>query len=349
MYIKRYGIAALLLIFAIGWFVYGFVSKESMHISVLGIMLPSLPAAVWVTLAMLLLYAATLLHMIFYSAVGSIRLRKFEKDYAHLLEAVADAYLQKEARRHVFKTDRYALMGELIDHTQMLPDDTLAEVDHPKLSAVVKSLQQIRNGESTDLKRYNLPPENPLVRQNQVNMLAEGKLEAETVLSKPERFDASLHAMAFEQLCVYAPLHILEKYRTFMTFPALLSIVTRINAEKNTLSVPNPTVVDFVTRIEGLTPLDYLYIAVSMGEHMLPEQRIAVFETLSDADEKAHDGYLFTLFDLEMVDKANELLHMTSEGEYPLFKAYADLKGCNKHYDIKRFANMMLQNYIPKA
>jgi len=349
MYIKRYSIAALLLIFAIGWFVYGFVSQESMHISMMGITLPALPVAVWVALSLLLLYAATVFHMFFYSVVGTIRLRKYEKDYSHLLDAVADAFLQKEDRRHDFKTERYALMGEIADHSKMLPGEALAGIDHPKLAAVIQAILKIENGESAELKRFNLPAENPLVRQNQVNLLSEGKLEAETVLSKPERYDARLHAMAFEQLSVFAPLHVLEKYREYMTFTALLAIVNRINAEENTLSVPNTTVVDFVSRIEGLNSLDYLYIAVNMAEHMLPEQRISVFEQLSDSDDKAHDGYLFTLFDLEMVDKAKELLDMNGEREYPLFKAYADLKGCNKHYDIKIFAKMMLQNYVPKV
>jgi hypothetical protein len=349
MYIKRYSIAALLLIFVIGWFVYGFVSKESIHIELMGIVLPSLPAAVWVALAMLLLYAGTLVHMLFYSVVGSVRLRKYEKDYAHLLDAVADAFLQKEARHHVFKTERYALMGEIADHTRMLPEAELDGLDHPKLAAIVQAILAIEKGESADLKRFNLPSDNPLVRQNQINQLSEGKLEAESVLSKPERYDAAIHALAFEQLSVFAPLHVLEKYRAFMTFKAALSIVNRINAEENTLSVPNATVVDFITRIEGLSSLDYLYLGVVMGEHMLPEQRIAVCELLSDNDEKALDGYLFTLFDLEMVDRAKELLHMTAENEYVLFKAYADLKACNKHYDVKRFANMMLQNYSPKA
>ncbi|UFS63624.1 hypothetical protein LOH54_05690 [Sulfurimonas sp. HSL-3221] len=349
MYIKRYSIAALLLIFMLGWFVYGFVSKESIHIELLGIMLPSLPVAVWVALAMLLLYAGTLAHMLFYSVVGSVRLRKYEKDYAHLLDAVADAFLQKEDRRHAFKTERYALMGEIADHSRMLPDENLEGIEHPKLGAIIQAIQLIEKGESADLKRFNLPSGNPLVRQNHINQLAEGKLDAETVLSKPERYDAAIHALAFEQLSVFAPLHILEKYRPYMTFKAALSIVNRINAEENTLSVPNATVVDFVTRIEGLSSLDYLYLGVVMGEHMLPEQRIAVFEMLSDNDDKALDGYLFTLFDLEMVDRAKELLHITAENEYVLFKAYADLKACNKHYDVKRFANMMLQNYSPKA
>lgn len=349
MYIKRYTVAALLLIFAVGWFVYGFVTKESVHISVMGIVLPSLPVAVWVAVAMVLLFVATLAHMLFYSVVGSIRLRKYEKDFAHLLEAVADAFLQKNNRKHAFRTERYSLLGTVVDHSQMQPEPSLAELPDPKLSEVVKTIETIHRGEGTDLKRYNLPSDNPLVRQNQVNLLEEGKLEPETVLAKPERYHSELHAMAFKRLCADAPLHLLEKYRDFMTFDGLLIIVSRINAEENTLSIPNTTLVDFIERIDGLGSLDYLYLAVTMGRNMLPEQRIAVMEKLSDDDEKALDGYLFTLFDLEMIDKANELLHITGEEEYPLFKAYADLKACSKHYDIKRFAKMMLLNYTPRS
>ncbi len=349
MYIKRYTIAALLLIFAIGWFVYGFVSQESIHITVLGIVLPSLPIAVWVSLAMALLFIATLMHMLFYSVVGSIRLRKYEKDFIHLLEAVADAFLQKSDRRHAFRTDRYTLLGEIVDQSQMQPAPTLAALPNPKLSEVVKTIETIKRGEGVDLKRYNLSMDNPLVRQNQINLLAEGKLDPETILAKPEQFSAELHSLAFVKLCKNASLHLLEKYREYMTFDALLVIVSRINAEENTLSLPNTTVVDFIEKIEGLDSLDYLYIAVTMAQNMLPEQRIAIMERLSDDEEKALDGYLFTLFDLEMIDKANELLHITTEEEYPLFKAYADLKACNKHYDIKRFAKMMLLNYVPKS
>lgn len=349
MYIKRYSFAALLLIFGIGWFVYGFVSKESMHITVLGIVLPSLPVAVWVSAAMLLLFAATILHMFFYSFVGSMRLRKYEKDYQLLLEAFADAFLKKPEREHRFKTPRYSLMGRIIDLSDLEPGKGLEHLDHPKLSLVAATLQQIEAGESVDLKRFNLPATNPFVIRNQYNQLQNGELEPETILAKPDRYDALLHAEAYETLVRTTSLPVIEKYRRFMTFSALLSILERINAEENTLSVPNATIVDFIEKVDGLSPLDYLHLAVITAEHMLPEQRIAIMETLSDRDEKALDGYIFTLFDLEMVDKARDLLPLTSEGEYTLFKAYADLKECNRHYDIKIFAKMMLLNYEPRV
>lgn len=348
MYIKRYSIAALLLIFAVGWFVFGFVSKQSIHIEFFGIVLPSLPVAVWVALAMLLLFAATLLHMVFYAAVGSIRLRKYERDYAKLLEAIAEAFLNKPNRSHSYKTSRYSLLGEIVDHVKMVPDTQL-ELDHTKLSEIVEVLRQIDSGENVELKRFNLDASNPLAIRNQLNRLHAGELEPEAVLAKAERYDKTLCTAAYELLAETGPLHTIEKYRQQMSFTALMLILERINADENTLSVPNATVVDFVSRIEGLRPLDYLYLSTVIAGHMLPEQRIGVMETLSDRDEKALDGYLFTLFDLEMIDKARELLQMTGAGEYILFRAFAELKACNRHYDIKIFAKMMLLNYEPRA
>lgn len=345
MYIKRYSIAALLLIAAVGWSVYGFISKESMHISVMGIVLPALPVAVWVSAAMLLLYFATLFHMIFYSIIGNFRLRRYERDFAHLLEAIGDAFLRKPDRSHRFKTDRYALLGQIADQTQMEPFETLGTLGDPKLAAIVQTLYRLERGESVELKRFSLAPDNALVRQNQLNQYREGALEDEAVLGKADQYDARLCRMAFNHLAETAPLHLIEKYKKFMTFDAVVTLIKRINAEENTLSIPNETLRFFIKGLEDLTPLDFLFLAGQAGENMLPEQRIRLFESLSEENDKAIDGYLLTLFDLEMIDKAREILSGTAADDYMLFRAFAELKSCNKHYDINIFASMMLQGY----
>ena len=349
MYIKRYVFSALLLIGAVGWFVYAFITKESIHLEVMGIVLPQLPIAAWVALAMGLLLLATLAHMIFYSIVGSFRLRRYERDYQHLLEAVMDAFLKKQKREHAFKTQRYKLLGKIVDHTEMEPDKTLETIGNEKLALVVNTLHQIRRGESVDLKPFNLPKNNPLVQQNLLNLFKEGNLENEEILSDPDTYGEKLCKLAYARLVANAPLHPIEKYREFMSFKALETLLERINADRNTLSIPNETLLDFFRRLDGLGSLDFLYLAAIVSDNMLPEQRIKLFETLSEENDRALDAYLFTLFDLEMVDKATEILDGTRSDEYMLFKAYAELKTCNKHYDINIFVSMMLQGYNPEA
>jgi hypothetical protein len=348
MYIQRYIVSALLLIGLVAAFVYQYITKETMHIDVLGIVLPALPIAAWVAIAMGLLFVATLLHMIFYSIVGRFRLRRYQKDYDHLREAIVDAYLKKADRQHVFRTDRYALLGKIADHTEMEPMETIGHIADEKIDVVVQTIFKINRGHSADLGAFNLPVDNPLVRKNLFNRYEEGSLGDEEILSHASNYPRELCETAYEHLVTEASSHTVEKYREFMTFKALATILRRINADKNTLTFTNPTLFDFFERVEKFTSLDYLYLATVVADHMLPEQRIKLFETLSEKDENAVDAYLLTLFDLEMIDRAKELLESTTGDEFQLFKAFAELKACNKHYDIKIFAAMMLQGY-PKA
>ena len=70
---------------------------------------------------------------------------------------------------------------------------------------------------------------------------------------------------------------------------------------------------------------------------MTPEQRLKLFEGLSDSSEDAMNGYLYTLFDLEMLESAKEILDNSQPNEFIKFKAYSTLKSCNKNFDIKLF------------
>ena len=69
----------------------------------------------------------------------------------------------------------------------------------------------------------------------------------------------------------------------------------------------------------------------------MPEQRIKLFETLSNEKEEATDAYLFTLFDLEMLAPADEILESSQATEFVHFKAYRALKECNKNFNINLF------------
>ena len=74
-----------------------------------------------------------------------------------------------------------------------------------------------------------------------------------------------------------------------------------------------------------------------MSRCMIPEQRMKLFETLSDEHEDAMDSYLFTLFDLEMLAPANAILDISLPDEYMNFKAYRALKESNQHFNINLF------------
>ena len=86
-----------------------------------------------------------------------------------------------------------------------------------------------------------------------------------------------------------------------------------------------------------MTSADFIELSIVLAKNMIPEQRIRLFETMSEQCDDVMEAYFYTLYDLQMIDTANELLNNTSHDEYQIFKAYRDLKRANKHYDIAIF------------
>ena len=338
MYIKRYTIAAFIWIGFVGWYVYAYVTQDSMSIDLFGIPMPSLSTALWVIIPLLILYLASVGHMVFYSMIGNFRLRKYEKDYEKLINAVIDAYIGKKGRSYTFKTDRYKLLGTLLENSTIFPvGDAVAKTNNEKIDAILKIIQDVKNGEFVDLKAYNLPSENVLVIQNERNKYKKGSISAESILANCTKYDDSLCAEVYIDYVQKAPLNSIEKYKGFLTKEALYVILSRINADENTLKVSNEVLIELFKKLD-LNKEDYMKISsiLSKGE-MIPEQRMKLFEILSDEDEGAMYAYLFTLFDLEMIAPADAILENSQADEYQNFKAYRALKECGKNFSIYLF------------
>ncbi len=337
MYIKRYTIASFILIVLVGWYVYSFVTQDSISIDLFGINLPSLSIAMWVTIPLVLLYVASVIHMSFYSLIGSLKLRKYEKDYEKIVDAIVDAYLGKENRSHSFKTDRYKLLGALVDHATILPDSELdADIENEKISEVLQLINKIKNGESVELKKYNLPSYNHLAMQNARNKYKNGDLSAEDILSNMSKYDDSLGKEVYVDFVKDAPLYAIEKYKSSLTKEALFIILSRVNADEKTLEISNDSLISLFSDLD-LSSDDYMKVSQALSRGMIPELRMNLFETLSAADDTIMEAYLFTLFDLEMIEPAREILENSQSDEYPYFKAYLSLRECGKHFDINLF------------
>lgn len=337
MYIKRYTIASLILMVLLGWYVYSFVTQESVSIELFGVILPSLSIAMWVTIPLIVLYIASVVHMSFYSFLGSLKLRKYEKDYEKIVDSIVDAYLGKENRSHTFKTDRYKLLGALVDNATILPHTELdANIDDDKISEVLTLINRIKNGESVDLKKYSLPSSNNISISNSRNRYKNGEVTQEDILSNKSKFDESLAKEVYIDFVKEAPLYAIEKYKEFLTKDALFTILSRVNSDENTLEISNESLISLFSDLE-LSSDDYIKISQVLSRGMIPDQRIKLFDTLSSSDDNKMEAYLFTLFDLEMIDPALEILQSSQDNEYVQFKAYSSLRECGKHFDINLF------------
>lgn len=339
MFIKRYTAAAFLLIGLVGAFVYAYITQESYSLNLFGIVSPPISIAILVMVPLVALYIASVLHMSFYSLMSNLKLRKYSSDYDKFIGAIVDALFAKKDRKNSFKTSRYKLLGSILDNMVIAPIAEMnANTENEKLNQAFQAINDVKNGKVVELKSFALSKENELVIQNNRNAYKNGDITAEDILNHAQNYAEVFCKEAYVDLVKTAPLHTIEKYKQFLTKDAFFIILSRINAHENTLEVPNTTIVFFMEGLE-LDAQDYIEMSKITATDMIPDQRLKLFESISEKNEKGMNAYIFTLLDLEMVSLASAILDNSQENEYLNFKAYLALRenSNNQNFNIELF------------
>jgi hypothetical protein len=335
MQLKRYTIASFIFILFIGIAVYS-ISKEVVSFDLLGLHFPNLPVAFWVTVPVALMYLLSILHMAFHSLLGSLKLRKLNRDHEKMIDALADTLLGVSGRNNTYKTDAYKLMGKLIDNSVILPYETLREVGNEKIDEALRVLRDVKDKKKVDLKKFNLGHTTSISIENNLNRLERGELGADDVLSRADTYGSIVSAKAYESYVQTASVGSVLKYKHLFNVVSLCQFVERINSAQNGIEMSNEDLISLLKSL-SLTPDNFIDLSIAMSKNMIPEQRIRLFEILSESNDDAMEAYFYTLYDLQMIDTANEILNNTSKEDYLIFKAYRDLKRANKHYNIALF------------
>ncbi len=335
MQLKRYTIASFIFILLVGIAAYS-ISKDTLSFDLLGIHFPNLPIAFWVIVPVALMYFVSLLHMLFHALMGSLKLRKFDRDHEKMVDALRDALLGVNGRNNTYKSDAYKLIGKVIDNSQIIPYETLRETGDEKIDEALRILRDVKEKKKVDLKKFHLANTTSIAIANNLNRLERGELGAEEVLSRAESYGDIVSAKAYESYVKSASVGSVMKYKKFFNVVSLCQFVERINSAENGIEMSNDELIALLKTLK-LTPDNYIDLSIAMSKNMIPEQRIRLFELISEQCDDAMEGYFYTLYDLQMIDTANEILSNTSKDDYLIFKAYRDLKRANKHYDIALF------------
>ncbi len=337
MYIKRYTIAVALLVGVVGWYIHTYLTKETMSIDFFGYQLPELAIFLWVLVPVIVLYIASVIHMAFYSLLIRLKNRMYEKDAQKLVDSIIDAYLGKKDRKNEFKTERYKLLGSLIDNTTLTAHSSISRTgSNQKLNEVVTLIENINNGKTVDLKAYLLDATNELSIKNNKNRYDNKEITAEEIVTNADNYDKELVKDAYVEYVKMVSLENIEKYQDYITKTALFEILKRVNVEENSLLISNELLTSLFEKLD-LDGKDYIDISIALSKGMIPEQRIKLFETLSEKSDLYMKAYLFTLFDLEMNSLATDILNNSQPEEYMRFKAYNALKESHKNFNINLF------------
>ncbi len=335
MQLKRYTIASFIFMILTGIAAYS-ITKESTSFDLLGAHFPNLPIALWVIAPVALMYFVSLLHMLFHTLLGSLKLRKLDRDNEKMLASLADTLLGVSGRNNTYKTEAYKLMGKVIDNALLIPYETLREVGDEKIDEALRVLRDVKEKKKVDLKKFALAQTASIAIENNLNRLERGELAADEVLSRIDTYGEIVAKRAYESYVKTASVGSVMKYKHLFCVTSLCQFLERVNSASNGIEMSSDELFSLLQGLK-LTSKEYIDVTVAMSKNMIPEQRIRLLEMLSENNDDAMEGYLYTLYDLQMIDTADEILINTSKDDYLIFKAYRDLKRANKHYDIALF------------
>ena len=182
MQLKRYTIASFIFMIVTGIITYS-ITTETASFDLFGIHFPNLPIAFWVVVPVALMYFVSLLHMLFHTFMGSLKLRKLDRDNNKMIASLADTLLGVNGRNNTYKSDAYRLMGKVIDNSLLMPYETLREVGDEKIDEALRVLRDVKEKRKVDLKKFSLDKTASIVIENNLNRLERGELTSDEVLS----------------------------------------------------------------------------------------------------------------------------------------------------------------------
>jgi hypothetical protein len=329
MYIRRYSIGAVLYMIFVSWFIYAFITTENTpeNLNILGQNIAQIPLALAFIVPLIFLFLLTVGHMLFYSFVEHLRNIQNERDFQELEKAVKYNLMGEFDQKHNYSSKLYRDIGELLNNVKIEPKDELNISNKSKFKSLMTLFENLKKGEVVELKQYS---SFLLDEKNARNELKKDIKVAEKLLSERGIYTDKLYYDAFVELVKIAPFHTIEKHIEWLSKDAFWELFKRIEAPKSKkLHLSKEDVLMFVSKLK-FNAEDYTTLAKIMKqENIAPETRLEFFKAFLDRTDDSMEGYLYTLFDLEMISEAKTVLQEAQPNEFTNMRAYLLLKGSN--------------------
>ncbi len=333
MGLKKYIGFGLFFIILLGLYVYSFEGgKYTLHIVDVPI---TLPIAVWIILPVILLFLATIAHLMFYGTANAIKFRRVKKDGEKFTQAAKEALLGKEIKAD-YKSDIFALPGAILPLLNADPYKAKKyRIYNDDIQDILEAKERLENGEVVDLSSYNLKPSNPYMLQNALNEMAKDRTYATTILKRCD--DKATCKKAFLTFATYAPMSELEKYEVEPSREVFDIMIERVGASEDALELSDDEMIAYLKKLD-YTSEDFIALMKKLRSKLVPDRLLNLAAKLAhEFPHVAGEAYLYVLFELQMIDDAREFLVNASEDEYQKFRYILFLKDQGRNFDTELF------------
>lgn len=333
MGIKRYFVLALVFAVTLGLYVYSF-NGQYFTLEALGVSV-SLPIAVWIVIPVLIVVLASMLHMMFYSIKQYIDMRTHKKDYETFVK-VAKASLLYEEIDTDYKTPWLDLASKLISRMQLREQASFEGIEQEELKELININNRIHAGEVVELKKYRLRQGNPLAIQNRLNKLDVNPKIATDILKEEMAHESPLFIKARNIFLKNASYAEIEKLELDLEKDDIIAILNRHVDSNDALHMENKALESLLSNPK-MDKKSFNEAAKILQTKLSPDGLLALFERLHSDKAEASEAFLYVLFELQMIDRAREILDNSDSDDFEAFKLLLFLRDQGKHCDTTLF------------
>lgn len=337
MHLKRYTVISILLIGALGIYIYT-LTESTYTLEMFEIPL-TFPVALWVVLPLLVYYVASVMHMLFYGFRNYRLIRRYTKDIESLSDAIFWGILHAP-KSHKYDIEPIRRIGKVLDAGCEGLNKVSATLCDEHVQKALETVRDIEAGNNVDLKKLGLDKENPIVVSNCLNLLAAEPLRSEEILRQPEKYSKEV---VKKSLMIFSETANEQQVRKYADLYDLDIIVHWLHAMVGKTVYP-VDVVKFLMEKLTLSEAGYVRIAKSMKPLYMPDTLISFFKEQSNQELEALPAYLYILAEFEMVDTMKEIVLESGKEEFLPYRAYLDLREAGKRYPIELFLECAREN-----
>ncbi len=294
----------------------------------------NLPIAVWIVLPLVLLFVATIIHIMFYGLLNVFKQRAIKKDHENIIDLIKQNLLEKNSNKK-FKSKEFKQLSSILKQFKLeIKDSTFTSSDE-ELNNIVANLQNIKNGKYVNEKSLKLANVSSIYNKNLLNKIEEQVDFAVDVVKKSENYPSDVVREAFIKVVKEKSMTTVKKiYKNVKLDKELAMMLFAKDSENNEFGFSEDEIAKIAKDLD-FGKEDYSILAKNYKNILQPNDMLSLFEKLSLQSEEAKTSYLDVLFEYEMIDKVREIISHTSDEEFIPYKALLDLKEAGKQYSLE--------------
>jgi len=301
--------------------------SESYTLEIFGFSL-ALPVAAWIVVPLVLYMVLAIFHMVFHSFAFYRTKRAIAKDLSAYDAMSKEVLLGLESNKD-FKTEFFKDPSDITKILSPWYDSTGIDVENDELREVIGVIEQVKNGEVADLRKYKLPKNNGLFLQNQLNRLDAEPEYAYEILKTKGVYSENITKKAYDVLLAKGSYEKIKAYKIPSGIEGVNLLVDRTVSDAS-FEIGSEELFDLINN-ESFGEQDFISFAKKLKNHLAPEQYKAFFERLKNENQEATEAYLYALYELGMIDEFREQLSLADGDEFEKFKILLFLRDNGKN------------------